>query len=155
MNNIQLQSYISKDYFMRRMFGGILYIDEIPKYTADKTLIYIYNSLRSSSKQSEIGHWTLILIHPREKDGVLFNNFFDSYGNRPQRTYRTYLNATGQEYITNLRRLQGPQMSCGEHVLYYYYHRLRGYSMQDILNTFTGSLLHNDVKVIQFYNDTK
>lgn len=39
MNYIQLQIYISKDPFMRHMFGGILYADEIPKYTADKTLI--------------------------------------------------------------------------------------------------------------------
>lgn len=47
------------------------------------------------------------------------------------------------------------QLSCGQHVLYYHYHRSQGNTMQDIINAFNGSLLHNDVKVIRFYNDIK
>lgn len=67
-----------------------------------------------------------------------------------------YLTAAGKPYMYNLTCYQGPQMTCGQHVLFYYYHRARGYSMKEILTDFDSEkTLSNDIKVIKFYNNTK
>lgn len=155
MNSEEMYSYIHKDYFMRQIFGGILYIDQIPQYNVNDTSIYIYNSLESGSKPNALGHWTLLLFEPNsDANGV--NEYFNSYGGVPLKEYRRYLTVTSKPYRYNLDRYQGEQLSCGQHVLFYYYHRARGYSMNDILNTYdVNNLFRNDMEVIRFYNKTK
>lgn len=155
MNSEELYQYIHNDYFMSRIFGGILHIDEFPQYNSNKSLIYIYNTLPSNSNAYELGHWTLILIHPNNEE-KLPNEYFDSYGRSPLKTYKNYLNVTSHPYIQNAVRLQGQGLTCGHHVLFYYYHRARGYNMYNILNIYENtSLLDNDKQVTKFYNNTK
>ena len=75
------------------MFGGIHYRDIAPICTTEKTRVYIYNSLHSSTaflpekENTPIGHWTCLKIdksvgdHFRTVNDYFDPQYFDPLGN--------------------------------------------------------------------------
>lgn len=161
MDNVTIENYIKNDLFMKRMFGGIHYRDIAPVCSTEKTRVYIYNSLHSSTafltekENTPLGHWTCIKINKSMDEHFnTVNEYFDPLGKPPLRDYKLYLDFFGNNYIYNTLKVQAPSQLCGHHVLYFYYMTARGIPMRDILETYTDSLIQNDVMVLKFYNNT-
>ncbi len=90
-------------------------------------------------------HW--ILIHlPRE--GVC--ELFDSYGRDPKGRVAALVKSY-PILLTNRKQVQGLLTSvCGAHCLYVAHHRVRGESMDQILDHYTRDPQINDREVVEF-----
>ena len=66
---------------------------------------------------------------------------------------KTIFQTFAVEFRYNSQRLQNRDSEmCGQYCVYYVWMRNRGYSMKEIVNSFSGNLAHNDKIVSQFYN---
>ena len=145
MFGFEIQEFMLKDPFIRRYYGGVIALDEIPK--VPKKSVYIVN-MDPSHKKGQ--HWILIWYHD-------IPEYFDPLGHFPSAQMQESLFLKKSSFYTNTRQVQPPfSVRCGEYCLFYAYYRARGYSMKKIMDKFYSSRLKfNDLKVAAFYNKYK
>ena len=135
MNTNQLMTCVKQDKDLQKYCLGVFPADMIPQKLAHIPACYIANTDPSSKPGM---HWFGLFIH---SDGS--KEFFDSYGRPLQGTNCNY----------NSLRVQGPLSStCGQYVLYYLCHKVRGRTMSSIVNDFSVDYIFNDLCVTEFIN---
>ena len=135
MNTIQLLKCVEQDELLGKYFIGVYAIDTLPKIMPQMPACYIFNT--DPIKKPGV-HWQARFF---TTDGI--EEHFDSYGRQPLKGTFDY----------NSVRIQGPlSSSCGQYCLYYMCHRVRGRSMNDIVNDFSTDYVFNDLNVTEYVN---
>lgn len=143
MNTHQLESYMLKDPFIRKCYGGVLAVDQLP-LAVSKPSIFIVNTDPISMPGE---HWVVLFM-----DNV--NEHFDSAGIAPRPDFKDYLTMRGI-YMYNDKRVQSFNTNtCGQFCLFYSYFRSRGFSFDDIMSMFTDNLKLNEIIIQYFYEIT-
>jgi hypothetical protein len=139
MNSARIEYVFENDCFGRAMWKGFLAPDIILKGhpTPPFPQFYILNTAPSFSSGE---HWCVVFVFED------FCEFFDSYGNPPEffgldKTIMQHCN----KVISNSRRIQSFfSLVCGHHCLYYALMRVRGFSLSEILSTYSNDCHLND-----------
>ena len=141
MNTSQLKAYMLNDPFIRKYYGGVVAIDQLPIFP-DKPTIFIANCDPISLPGS---HWVVLYL-----DSIC--EHFDSAAFKPRSGFDTYLTVQGPKYLYNTKRIQSYHSdTCGLFCLFYCYFRCRGHSFLEILNMFSGNLEMNETIVKTFF----
>ena len=145
MRTEQLQAYMLRDPYIRRYYGGVVALDQLPLIIT-KPSIYIVNS-DPANKPGR--HWFALFF-------TTVNEHFDSAGFYPNPTLEAKLIAHGPKFQYNDRRVQAfHSETCGLFCLFYCYFRCRGYSFRKIMKMFSDNLQLNEHIVEYFYRMTK
>ena len=128
-------------------FGGVKAADEISTVNGNIPPFFIFNTDPAHLPGT---HWVAMYVNNNVPE------FFDSIGKPPSYYHKSFeylLVNRGPAYRYNSQRLQGRDSEmCGQYCVYYVWMRNRGYSMKEIVNSFSENLAHNDKIVSQFYN---
>ncbi len=146
MNTAQLYRCIADDLVLRRQCAGVFPSDKLESPSG-----YPFSLIANLDAHTKPGtHW--VAIHFDETGNT---EFFDSYGRKPANKFIVkYLKRYGINVKCTPFKLQGALSSvCGQYCIYYLYHRLRGYTMEAILNSFSQDLEANDIFVTTWVND--
>ena len=143
MNTLELWDALSKNPVTTNDFGGVFPSDLLPKIPEQK--YYIVNDQAAGQMGN---HWICMSF-------VECPEFFDSLGYSPSHYSNTlfeeYLIVNGPQYKYNSKRLQNfGSDTCGLFCLYYIYFKCMGYSLSDIVNSFSNNLRYNDNIVTSF-----
>ena len=145
MNTSQLRSFITKDPFVRRQFGGVCAADELPLRVPYRPSVYLVNT----DKKRQPGRHCVTFYFPRKGP----SEFFDSMGRSPEyynRRFKTVLLKNGSNYVANAIRVQSWETTtCGHFCLFYSAHRCRGWSMRRIVHSFDSKHLRVNERVIK------
>lgn len=145
----ELQNYLLKDKFSRKIYCGVIPIDKLHARRIKKPCAFIVNN-QESDKQGE--HWFAIFIPRYDKA-----EYFDSYGLPPidERVLKFFkLNCDG--YIYNSSQLQSDQSeNCGKYCIFYIYFRSRNFSMKKIIKFFSFDVENNDSIIERFFKRIK
>ena len=150
MDTIQVQEYLTKDKYTRKIFGGVIPIDHLPKNYVSRPKAYIINSGDSTTPGE---HWFAVFIPKR---GPI--EYFDSYGLKPiNKEIYNFVKLNRKSFIHNPYRIQAnDSYNCGKYSLFYLYLRSRGYTMRKILQFFIRHKLNtNDLIVNSIFNKIK
>merc|ERR1712035_91839 len=96
-------------------------------------------------------HWLCLTL---EEDGS--GTFFDSFGFSPDfnyypRSILQVLENRSNKILYHNRQLQHPlSVVCGQHCVYYLYHRACGLSFQQVLSLYHDDVKKNDFEVSDF-----
>ena len=135
-----------KDPCIRRYYGGVIALDELPKAKVPDKTIYIVNTDPSYKKRQ---HWILIWYHD-------IPEYFDPLAHFPSPQMQESLFFKKSFYRNTCQVQPSFSVKCGEYCLFYAYYHARGYSMGKIMEKFYSSRLKfNDFKVTAFYNNYK
>ena len=147
MYGYELQTFMLKDSYIKKHYGGVLALDELPKKKLLQKTVYIVNTDKSHKKGQ---HWVLLWIDEQPE-------YFDSFAQLPPKDIQDTLVKNGSMYLRNTQQIQPSQSAtCGYYCLFYAYYRCHGVKMKDILQKFYYSCLKfNDLKVKMFYNRHK
>ena len=145
MNTNQLQCAIESDSKMKDSIYGVFASDEISNIQLRPMSGLIANTdVKSLPGQ----HWIAFYLNTKETLEI-----FDSYGSSIDQLtlyFQQFLN----RYSTikaNGKRLQSKESKvCGQYCLFYLMSRVRGHSMEDVIQTFGNNYSFNDQFV---YND--
>lgn len=146
MEGWQIASFLQMDSKTRKCYKGIALRDEIPlQYRSDKPALYILNTDRSDGPGQ---HWCVVYYYRNTAE------FFDPFGMHPT-TYGLdiIVESRGFQYLVhNTCTVQNILSSvCGYHCLFYAFHRVRGCTLMDILNTYyCEDAVKNDKMVSKF-----
>ena len=136
----EIRRFILKDPQTRSYFAGVIAKDEIPKEPQkNKTHFYVVNTQTADLPGQ---HWVVLWY-----SGV--SNYFDPEGHPPFLQAETSF--LHRRWTWNALRIQ-PFYSiyCGLYCLYFVYFKSRGFSMKDIVSSFSPLLRLNDRKVRMF-----
>lgn len=127
-------------------FGGVTSVNRLN--LIEKNKFYIVNTDASYNPGK---HWVAIFTSK-------IPEFFDSLGQAPShydRRFECLMIHQGPVYRYNSKRIQNyGSETCGQYCIYYVMQRSKGYSMEDIVNNFSGiDLYGNDKKVYRFHDD--
>ncbi len=139
MNTLQLRDILQSDFEINKHFLGVFPADKAP---TDQPGCIIVNEDKSSKPGT---HWVAIFRFP---SGIV--EYFDSYGRDPTATpIKTDLK--NQVVITSKKRVQGLLSStCGQHCIYYLFHRCRGVPFEEIIASYGNYQNENDAMVMDF-----
>ena len=144
MNTSQIWTALKSDPVTGKKFLGVFPADRLPKEIESYPKGFIANTDVSGKPGT---HWVAFYFPSEGKA-----EFFDSYGQPPGRYhkfFRDYLKHYDWGY--NKRQLQSIWTDvCGQYCIFYLSHRVRGYSMNKIVNMFDGNTVENDNKVSSF-----
>ena len=148
MDTKQLESYMTKDPEIAKLYGGVVPKDMLP-LRPPRPSLYIVNQDTSDKAGS---HWIVVFIGDREQPA----EYFDPLGKEPDKDFKKYLTCQSKSYMYNTQRCQNYMSNlCGHYCLFYCYFRARGHAMQSILKMFDkNDLMHNDQMVYSFYKYT-
>ena len=142
-------------------YAGVFSSDGVGKIRLqlqrDKALVFIANTLESSSDVSNIGHWVCFYIAKSPENNIIF---FDSYG-IPSEVYsnhfRTFFIRNERFKVFDFKKQIQPDLSykCGLYVLYFI-HNISHYGLKQTLirmkSTFSEiNLYQNDRIVVRYY----
>jgi hypothetical protein len=137
----QLRNILERIRVSGSTFTGIFARDTLP--STDTITNFPSYLIVNTDLSSGVGiHWVaLYYITSTEIEG------FDSYGLNPS-MYGINVTCT----LTNSKRLQGEKSTvCGQYCAFYLYYRLRGYSLQNIISSFSiRDFMYNDRQVAKF-----
>jgi len=142
MNGLEL----TKALYRVKTFGEVIPADQLP--IEPKNKFYVVNN-DPSTKPGR--HWLAVYMGQVPE-------FFDSLGQSPSsynKDFENFLINHGPNYKYNTMRIQndGSDM-CGGYCIYYIILRNLGYSMKEVVNTFSSvSLEDNDNKVKLFLRE--
>ena len=144
MRTEELESYMLRDPYIRRFYGGVVARDQLPLIIT-KPRIFIVNNDPADMPGR---HWYALFF-------TTTNEHFDSAGFAPIPALRIELTAHGPSFKYNDRRVQAFHSdTCGLFCLFYCYFRCRGYSFADIMKMFSDNLQLNEHLVKYFYEMT-
>lgn len=140
-----LASFMLKDPFINRKFGGILALDQLYKAVFEPK-IYIVNT---DTQNGPGQHWFCIYLCD-------YPEHFDPAGLEPMPYVRTFLTARGSQFMYNSKRVQSfSSETCGVFCLFFAFFRCRNYSFRNILSMFSNDLHLNEIIVKQFFESYK
>ena len=147
MNTAQLMCILNCDNALKCIEKNVLAADQLPKMQLHRfPCAYIVNTDPSNMRGK---HWVAFYFN-ENKNG----EFFDSYGHSPghyNRTFLDFLQRNGRKYLYNHKMLQSVHSElCGQFCIFYLMHKVRGYSMQEIISRL--SFEYNDNYVYEFIN---
>ena len=144
MNTEELERFMLKDMYIRKLYGGVLPKDYLPLMVGEPKM-FIVNCDESTKKGS---HWAVVYLVNHST-----SEYFDPLGSIPSIDFANYLMLQSNVIKINVKQCQSKSsISCGKFCLYYCYFRARGYSMFKIQNMFHKDLFYNDVLVQEFFN---
>ena len=127
-----------------RVFLGVFPIDRLPVLPARRPLLLVCNT-DPHNRPGE--HWIVLYI---DKSG----EYFDSFGQMPQLTFKLYMNRHCNTWIKSERALQSVLSSfCGHYCVFYCFFRSMDYDLIDVNNAFTIDTALNDYIVHRFVCD--
>ncbi len=142
MDTVQINRIARNDSEMQKYFLGVFPADKTPKANLGCMIV-------NEDKSTKAGtHWVALFVLPNKQA-----EYFDSYGKRrkaaPISQFLKEFNVTQSN-----AQVQGQfSSSCGQHCLYFLYHRCRGIQYADILDSYTTSQMENDEMVTEFVNE--
>jgi len=142
MNASRIEYVFENDPFACKMWKGFLAPDVVLKGHPSPPFPHLY-VLNTAPSFSTGEHWCVVFVFED------FCEFFDSYGNPPEFFgLKRSIFQHCPRIISNPQRVQSFfSMTCGHHCLYYALMRARGFSLTEILSTYTKSCLLNDDRV--------
>ncbi len=145
MNTIELIDILSKDKFSRKLFCGVLPIDELKNLKFRKPCSLIINT-DESSKPGE--HWIALFI---TRNGYL--EYFDSYGNKPfKKEIFQFIKKHRMKLTYNKKKIQNSlSINCGKFSLLFLLLRARGLSMKKIIKLFVNNK-NNDLLINNIFS---
>ena len=144
MKTEELEAYMLNDPYIRKYYGGVLPLDQIPRVIR-KPSIFIVNNDPSTLPGR---HWLAVFF-------TSVNEHFDSAGFYPNKTLEAELVSHGPKFKYNNNRVQAYNSdTCGLYCLFFCYFRCRGYTFQDVINMFSSNLHLNEHIVKYFYELT-
>ena len=139
MYTSELVELLKKNRFSRRVFCGVLAINQIPIRKINRVCSFIVNTHESHLPGE---HWFAIYV-----PNVGPIEYFDSYGLAPyhQRIY-DFFRVNKRKFIFNNLQIQDNfSINCGKFCLFYIYFRAKGYTMKQYLKFFNKiNLQYND-----------
>lgn len=145
MKTEELEQYMLNDPFIRKYYGGVVALDQLPQKIS-KPKIFIVNSDPAALPGQ---HWYAVYF-------TTINEHFDSAGFYPNAKLESELIVHGPRFMYNDRRVQAFRSeSCGLFCLFYCYFRCRNVSFRKIMNMFSNNLQLNEHVVKYFYAITK
>ncbi|CAH1776703.1 unnamed protein product [Owenia fusiformis] len=149
MNTRQLQQIMNSDTCLRQHTHAVYASDEIPERVVQRPAFFIVNTQASSLRGQ---HWCAFSFFNKTEPA----EFFDSMGQSPEYYNQAFLNVlvdNSKHFIYNNTRIQGKDLTCGQHCAYYLNKRCRDNTMRCIVNSFSKyNLKENDVYVKEFVN---
>ena len=144
MDTIELINILSKDKFSRKLFCGVLPIDELKNFIFRKPCSLIINTDKSN-KPGE--HWIALFI---TENGYL--EYFDSYGIRPyKKEIYHFIKKHKLKLIYNKKKIQNSlSTNCGKFCLLYLLLRTRRLRMNKILKFFVNNK-NNDLLINKIF----
>ncbi len=144
MNTIELINILTEDKFSKKLFCGVLPIDELKNFTFRKPCSLIVNT-DESSKPGE--HWIALFI---TKNGYL--EYFDSYGIKPfKKEIFQFIKKHQMKLIFNKKKIQNSlSINCGKFCLLFVLLRTRGFTMKKIIRFFVNTK-YNDLLINKIY----
>ena len=145
MNTIELINILNKDKFSRKLFCGVLPIDELKKFKFRKPCSLIINT-DESNKPGE--HWIALFIN---KNGNL--EYFDSYGIKPfKKEIYQFIKKHRMKLIYNKKKIQNSaSINCGKFCLLFLLLRTRGFTMKKIIKLFINNK-NNDLLINKIFS---
>jgi len=139
MNSREIRCICRSDCEMNRLFLGVFPCDKLPE---KQDGFVICNEDRHTEPGS---HWVCIFLQPNKRA-----EFFNSNGKPPSpQPIVDYLN--GWHVVCNESQVQSYiSTTCGQHCIYYAFHRARNVSMASIVNSYGSDLAANDQMVCEF-----
>lgn len=143
MNGQTLTDLLRREPRARSIWRGVFSRDDVPR-RATYPSAYIFNT---HPRLREGEHWVAVYMD-RDRKG----EYFDSYGFPPYcKEFRAFLERNSRKWRYNSKTVQGLlATSCGHFCVYYLVHRLRGYTMRQILARFGTDTRKNDSLVRRF-----
>lgn len=148
MNTKQLECAILSDVNMKNIVIGVFSADRLPHLPPRRPIAFIANTDPATASGR---HWVAFFI---DQQNVVES--FDSYGKQPRELSNEFQFFVSQfeKNVINQKRLQSSLTTvCGQYCLFYLMCRCRGFSMEQIHQTFHRDLLSNDEFVYDFIND--
>ena len=143
MNTSQLMRAIKSDFEIHSLCLGVFASDQIPKRTAGCMIVNEEDSSKGGS------HWIALFVLPDNKI-----EYFDSYG-RAKMVPKIATFLKPFDVTRSKTQMQSNFSSCcGQHCLYYLWHRCRGLTFAEIMGTYGSNQQDNDSEVTEFVNDT-
>ncbi len=145
MNTIELINILFKDKFSRKLFCGVLPIDELENFKFRKPCSLIVNT-DESSKPGE--HWIALFI---TRNGSL--EYFDSYGIKPfKKEIYQFIKKHQMKLIYNKKIIQNSlSINCGKFCLLFVLLRSRGFTMKKIVKFFVNKK-YNDLLIRKIFS---
>jgi hypothetical protein len=143
----ELIELLMKNKSSRKVFCGVIPLDQIPLKKIAKECAFIVNT-HESDKPGE--HWFSVYIPKR---GPI--EYFDSYGLPPyHEIIYKFFKYNKRPFIYNRIKIQhDSSQNCGKFSLFYIYYRSKGYTMKEFLNLFNKQYLsYNDRILNNLYN---
>jgi hypothetical protein len=144
MNTGKIFSICKSDSKISPLFCGVFPSDCLPE-DSPRPAAFVINT----DPQTEPGaHWVSIYI-----DGDGCGDYFDSYGGKPMKTFKTFLDRNCITWQYSNKRVQTALTSvCGQYCIYFLHFRCRDFSLQSILSRFGDDFVKNDTDVTNFVN---
>ena len=132
------------------VFCGVWASDQLPLLTRSFTppSYFIVNTHKGHQPGE---HWLSLTL---EEDGT--GTFFDSFGFAPDfnyypRSILQFLENRSSKILYHNLQLQNPLSdACGQHCVYYLYHRACGLSFQQVLSLYDDDAIKNDLEASNF-----
>ena len=149
MNTNQLIKLLLKDNYTKKIFCGVIPIDQIPIRKVRRPCSFIVNT-HISTLPGE--HWFAIYL---PKFGKI--QYFDSYGLQPTNNWiLNFIKANGSKFIYNSKLIQAEKSTnCGKFCIFYIYMRSRGYKMKKLLQFFVNNAKLNDYFIEKLFKKIK
>ena len=141
-DSFTLMEKLKADPKTRRVLGGVLPVDWLPKYRLQrKPRLFIINTDDSTGPGH---HWVLVFFNGHNR-GI----YFDSYGSDVlDARIKDFINTNCFGYVFSMRPLQGFfSLTCGQFCFYVGRRLARGFSLRRILNAFSYNTYYNDFLV--------
>lgn len=145
MNTRELSKILRGHKHLKYIFAGVFPADMLPSNPRKKKpCAYIANT-HMHNQPGE--HWICFYF-----PAIGYPEYFDSYGLAPQEEFETFLN---KSYLYSTAFVQFPLSSaCGQYCLYFILQRSKGYSMANIISSFSTNKLENDAMVNSIVEDS-
>ena len=134
MNEIEIDNYLLTDPITAPHFRRVVSYDELSGYEKE-TGFFVVNLDESTGPGT---HWVCLHLNNTRTE------YFDSLGNEPKKLV-PFLSNLKCDYIYNIKQLQSNDSDvCGDYCVLFCYLRSRGYTFEQILDSFSHDLIQND-----------
>lgn len=150
MNEIDIHCYLILDKYISNVYKNVIASDELKQINNESESIFIVNTDPGYMKGT---HWVAIY----SKRG--YCELFDSLGNDPSKygsDFKQFMNQYETFVYSNIQIQSINSTKCGIFCIYYCYYKARGYSIEQIVDTFsTDTWVNNDLidLFMQSYKD--
>ena len=128
----------------RGQFLGVYPIDKLPKTLPPKRPLILVCNTDPHDRPGQ--HWIVIFI-----DIHSVGEHFDSFGQRPAKTFQDFMRYHCFKWICNQRQIQSAASRfCGQYCVFYSLYKSIGYNMNAIVKCFSSDTGLNDVMAHSF-----